>query len=145
MLFRRNYARVTAIAAVIAGFSVYAAYAAQDKVQIEVTGNIKAYCSSRATSAPIAAGDTSKAGSSKFAFTVDCNAPFRYTMQSGNGAMRLVDAPAAAAPDKIEVAYDVHIRIPLTLGGVIDDTCNSASIKQGAISCKFTDSVPGSL
>ncbi len=50
-----------------------------------------------------------------------------------------MNAPAAASPDEIEVAYDVHIRIPLTLGGAIDDTCSSASIKQGAITCKFTD------
>ena len=55
--------------------------------------------------------------------------------------MRLVDAPATATRDKIEVPYDVHIRIPLTLGGAIDDTCNSTSIRQGAaITCKLTDS-----
>ncbi len=53
-----------------------------------------------------------------------------------------MNAPASASRNKIEVAYDVHIRIPLTLGGAIDDTCSSSSIKQGAISCKFTDSGP---
>ena len=56
-------------------------------------------------------------------------------MQSANGALRLVNAPATAAASHIEAPYDVHIRIPLTLGGVIDDTCNSAAIKQGAVSC----------
>ena len=84
--------------------------------------------------------DPSKAGSSKFVFMVDCNAPFQYSIQSDNGALRFVNPPAGVLRDQIEVAYDAHIRIPLTLGGVIDDTCSSTSIKQGAISCKFTDS-----
>ena len=118
---------------------VTALFAAADKVEIEVTGNIKPYCANSVTAVPINAGDPSKAGSSKFAFTVDCNAPFQYSMQSDNGALRLMNAPAASQ-DPVEVAYSVHIRIPLTLGGAIDDTCSSASIKQGAISCKFTDS-----
>jgi hypothetical protein len=61
-------------------------------------------------------------------------------MQSDNGALRLTNAPGAVSRDQIEVAYNVHIRIPLTLGGSIDDTCSSKSIKQGAISCIFTDS-----
>jgi hypothetical protein len=61
-------------------------------------------------------------------------------MQSDNGALRLTNAPDAVSRDQIEVAYKVHIRIPLTLGGSIDDTCSSHSIKQGAISCQFTDS-----
>ena len=143
MLYRRVYAGTAAIAAVIGGFSwpAGAIPGAGDKVQIEVTGNIRPYCSNSAASVPIAAGDPSKPGSSKFSFTVDCNAPFQYTMASQNGAMRLVDAPTSAPREAIEVPYDVHIRIPLTLGGAIDDTCNSASIRQGAaITCKFTDS-----
>jgi hypothetical protein len=61
-------------------------------------------------------------------------------MQSDNGALRLTNAPDAVSRDHIEVAYNVHIRIPLTLGGSIDDTCSSKSIKQGATSCLFTDS-----
>jgi len=121
-------------------FPVTALFAAADKVKIEVTGNIKPYCANSVTAVPVNAGDPRKAGSAKFAFTVDCNAPFQYTMQSDNGALRLVNAPATASRDKIEVAYDVHIRIPLTLGGAIDNKCSSSSIKQGAVSCKFTDS-----
>lgn len=121
-------------------FPVTALFAAADKVKIEVTGNIRPYCANSVTAVPVSAGDPRKAGSAKFAFTVDCNAPFQYTMQSDNGALRLVNAPATAPRDKIEVAYDVHIRIPLTLGGSIGDTCSSTSIKHGAITCRFTDS-----
>ena len=83
-------------------------------------------------------GDISKAGSASSTFTVDRNAPFQYSMQSANGALQLVNAPAKAAASS-SVPYDVHIRIPLTLGGAIDDTCNSVTIKQGAVNCKFSD------
>jgi hypothetical protein len=38
------------------------------------------------------------------------------------------------------VPYTVHINIPLNFGGAIDDTCASAAIKEGAISCHFSDS-----
>ena len=121
-------------------FPVTDLLAAVGKVEVEVTGTIKPYCANTITAAPINTGDPSKAGSAKFAFTVDCNAPFQYTMQSDNGALRLTNAPDAARPDHIEVTYNVRIRIQLTLGSSIDDTCSSKSIKQGAISCQFTDS-----
>jgi hypothetical protein len=142
MTIGRFYASAAAMAVALGGISIpfTTLFAAGDKVDIEVAGNIKPYCANRVTAVPINAGDPSKAGSSKFAFMVDCNAPFQYSMQSDNGALRLVNAPVAAPRDEIEVAYTVHIRIPLTLGGAIDDTCSSASIKQGEISCKFTDS-----
>jgi hypothetical protein len=114
--------------------------AAADAVKVEVTGNITPSCASSSTTLTLNAGDITKAGSAKYSFTVDCNAPFQYSMRSENGALRLVNAPANAAASHIEAPYDVHIRIPLTLGGAIDDTCNSAAIKQGAVACKFTDS-----
>ena len=140
MIFRGIYPSAVAVAAAIGGLSIYTAFAAQDKVQIEVTGNVKSYCSNSATTVSIHASDPSKAGTGKFSFTVDCNAPFQYTMQSQNGAMRLVDAPAGAPRDRVEVPYDVHVHIPLTLGGAIDDTCDSAAIRRGATTCRFTNS-----
>jgi len=121
-------------------FPVTDLLAAVGKVEIEVAGTIKPYCANSITAVPVNAGDPRKAGSARFAFTVDCNAPFQYTMQSDNGALRLTNAPDVVSRDQIEVAYKVHIRIPLTLGGTIDDTCSSQSLKQGAISCAFTDS-----
>jgi hypothetical protein len=114
--------------------------AAADAVKVEVTGNITPSCSSSSTTLTLNAGDITKTGSASSSFTVDCNAPFQYTMQSQNGALRLANAHANAAASHIEPPYDVRIRIPLTLGGVIDDTCSSTTIKQGAVSCKFTDS-----
>ena len=143
MLHWRVYAKGAALAAAFGGICWPAAAVpgAGDRVQIEVLGNVKPYCANSATSVQINAGDPSKPGTSKFTFTVDCNAPFQYTMQSSYGAMRLVDAPAAAPRERTEVPYDVHIQIPLSLGGTIDDTCSSASIRRGTAStCKFTDS-----
>jgi hypothetical protein len=114
--------------------------AASERVRIEVTGRIVPACSSATSTTTLNIGDPSKAGSTSYSFTVDCNAPFKYTMQSDNGALRLVGAPAAAARASVEVPYKVHINIPLTFGGAIDDTCASAAIKQGATSCHFSDS-----
>lgn len=142
MLNMRGSARVAVFAVAAGGlvWPVSALLAATDKLQIEVTGNIKPYCTSSVTSNAINVGDVTKAGSGTLSFTVDCNTPFQYTLQSDNGAMRLVNPPAAAKPNQIETPYDVHIKIPLTLGGEINDTCSSAAIKQGAVSCKFSNS-----
>ncbi len=61
-------------------------------------------------------------------------------MHSDNGALRLVDAPAGAKREQIEVPYEVSFSIPLTPGGAINDTCKSTALRQGAVSCKFTNS-----
>ncbi len=119
---------------------VTAHFAAADTMQIGITGNVAPSCGNGSIPLALDAGDLTKAGSVKFAFTVDCSAPFQYTMQSQNGALRFVNAPDGASAASTEVSYDVQIRIPLTPAGAIDDTCNSAAIKQGAISCTFADS-----
>ncbi len=113
---------------------------AEDTVEIEVTGSIKTYCANSSSTLPINAGDVSKAGTATVAFAVDCNAPFQYSMQSENGAMRLADAPAGAVRAASEIPYDVRVKIPLTRGGEINDICKSASLRAGAVTCKFTDS-----
>jgi hypothetical protein len=141
-MVRMHFVAKAAVCAAAAGGAVWpvsALFAAADQVKIEVTGNIVPACSSATSTTTLDAGDVTKAGSVRYSFTVDCNAPFKYTMQSDNGALRLVHAPASAARASVEVPYTVHLHIPLN-GGAIDDTCASASIKQGAISCKFTDS-----
>ena len=121
MTIGRFYASAAAMAAALGGisFPVTDLLAAAGKVEVEVTGTIKPFCANSITAVPVNTGDPRKAGSTKFAFTVDCNAPFQYTMQSDNGALRLTNAPDAVSRDQIEVAYNVHIRIPLTLGGLI--------------------------
>lgn len=97
MFYRGSYARAAAIAVALGGvcWPVTTLLATGNKVQIEVTGNIKPYCGNSTASTQVNAGDPGKAGSATLTFTVECNAPFQYTMQSQNGAMRLVNAPAA--------------------------------------------------
>jgi hypothetical protein len=137
----RFIAGAAGFTAALAGFCWPAgAIPGAGRAQIEVTGNIASHCSNSLVTAPIDAGDPRKPGSSEFTFAVDCNAPFQYTMQSLNGAMRLAGAPGWAPREKIEAPYEVHVRIPLTFGGAIDDTCSSASIRLGGATCKFTDS-----
>lgn len=142
-MFTGCHFKGAAIVAASLGGAIYPAFqliAATDAVKLEVTGAIAPSCTSSISTATFAASDITKAGSSSQSFTVDCNAPFQYSMQSQNGALRLMNAPASGAASIIETPYDVHIRIPLTLGGAIDDICNSATIKQDAVSCNFTNS-----
>ena len=141
MSYGRVLASTAAFAAALGGICWPAgAIPGASQVQIEVTGSVISYCSNNSAVQQVAVGDPSKPGSVNFTLAVDCNAPFQYTMQSLNGAMRLENASPAAPADKVQVPYDIHMHIPLTLGGAIDDTCNSASIRQGIITCKFTDS-----
>ncbi len=142
MLTVRSFKTAAIAAASLAGAitPAPAIFAAADAVKVEVIGDITPSCSSSGTTVTLNPGDITKVGSAKYSFTVDCNAPFQYTMQSANGALRLVDAPVTATASHMEVPYNVHIRIPLTLGGAIDDTCSSTAIKQDAVSCRFSDS-----
>lgn len=136
-----RYFKTTAILTASLGGTIYpnpGLNAAAKSVKIEVTGAITPSCKSSMTTATFSASDITKAGSSGQSFTVDCNAPFQYSMQSQNGALQLINATGATVSNQIETPYDVHIRIPLTLGGQIDDTCSSAAIKQGSVNCKFS-------
>jgi hypothetical protein len=142
MSIGRDIATAALCAAALGGafYPSIAAWGYADSVKIEVTGNLVAACASATSTATLNAGDVTKAGSLSYSFTVDCNAPFKYSMQSDNGALRLVNAPAAASKATVEIPYNVHINIPLTFGGAINDTCTSTSIKQGAASCQFSNS-----
>jgi hypothetical protein len=142
MLNARSF-KATVIAASLLGSVLYPAneiVAAASSVRLEIIGNVTPSCTSSITTATFRANDITKAGSSKLSFTVDCNAPFQYSLQSDNGALRLAGAPGSATGGSVEAPYDVHIKIPLTFGGAIDDTCASGTLKQGAVSCHFSDS-----
>jgi len=142
MLAKRDFKRF-AIAAAELGVAVYPASAfhpAGNTVKIAVRGNIEPSCSTSSTVSSLDIGNIAKAGSAAASFAVDCNAPFQYSVRSEKGAMRLAGAPATAPARRFGVPYDVHIKIPLTFGGQIDDTCNSRAMRFGAFGCKFTDS-----
>jgi hypothetical protein len=142
MLSKRDFNRL-AIAAAALGGAVYPASAlhpAGNTVKIAVTGNIVPSCSTSSAVQLLDVGNIAKAGSAKVNFAVDCNAPFQYSVRSEKGAMRLVNAPATAPAKRFEAPYDVRVKIPLTLGGQIDDSCNSRTMRFGATGCKFSDS-----
>jgi spore coat protein U-like protein len=141
MLATREFKRL-AIAAAALGGAVYPASAlpAGNTVKIAVTGNIVPSCSTSSAVQVLDVGNIAKAGSAKVTFAVDCNAPFQYSVRSEKGAMRLLNAPATVLAGRFEAPYDVHVKIPLTLGGQIDDACNSRAIRFGAFGCKFSDS-----
>ena len=138
----RDFRRL-AIAAAALGGAVYPASALPqpgNTVKIAVTGNIVPSCSTSSAVQVLDVGNIGKAGSAKVNFAVDCNAPFQYSVQSEKGAMRLVNAPATAPAKRFEAPYNLHVKIPLTLGGQIDNSCNSKAIQAGATGCKFSDS-----
>jgi hypothetical protein len=141
-MFTERDRKIAAFAVALLGGGLYPAndlIAAANSVSIEVVGAITPSCTSRITAINVVAVDIAKAGSATLSFALDCNTPFQYSLQSDNGALRLVDAPTSALA-KTETPYDVHLKIPLSFGGAIDDTCASATLKQGAISCLFSDS-----
>ena len=142
MFVTRDFKRLAIAAAALAG-AIYPASAllpAGNTVKIAVTGNIVPSCSTSSRVQVLDVGNIAKAGSAKVNFAVDCNAPFQYSVQSEKGAMRLVNAPATVPASRFEAPYNVHVKIPLTLGGQIDDTCNSKAIQLGTSGCKFSDS-----
>lgn len=141
-MFTGRYFKGAAIAAAsLVGvlYPVPALIAAADSVKIEVTGAIRPSCSCSSDVHTVNLDDITKAGSAKFSFTVDCNAPFQYSMLSEHGELRLEGEPAKAR-NNAQAPYDLHIRIPLTHGGQINDFCSSMAIKHGAVSCRFSDS-----
>ena len=142
MFVTRDFKRL-AIAAAALGGAVYQASAlpsAGNTVKIAVTGYLVPSCSTSSRVQVLDVGNIARAGSAKVNFAVDCNAPFRYSVRSEKGAMRLVNAPATALACRFEAPYSVHVKIPLTLGGQIDDTCNSRAMRFGVFGCKFSDS-----
>jgi hypothetical protein len=141
MLCGRVFASTVAFAAALGGISRPAgAIPGASQVQIEVTGNVVAACSNNSTVQQVDVGDLNKSGTLSVTFAVDCNTPFRYTMQSLHGALRLSNASPNAPAESVQVPYNVQVHIPLTLGGAIDDSCDSTSIRQGVTTCTFTDS-----
>ncbi len=112
---------------------------ADNSVEVEVAGSIKTFCANTILNLPLKIGDITKSGVSTVAFTVNCNTPFEYSIESAHGAMRLAGSTAGTEQQN-EIPYNVRVRIPLTYGGEIDDSCSSAAIRAGAITCSFTDS-----
>jgi hypothetical protein len=147
---RQNHpgaACLAALASCAALATVTVAAHAHHRAVVTLQGSITAACSvtgSSAVSPEI--GDITKAGSKETEVTVDCNTPFKYRLVSLNGALQheLAGTAAASAPKGLDasVPYNVTVVIP-TDGGTIRDTCASANIKAGQVTCAFGDSRNG--
>jgi hypothetical protein len=131
----------SAAAGILAGGSF-----AANKVTVTLQGTITPECAitGNNTASPDI-GDITKPGSKETNFTVNCNTPFRYRLTSLNGGFQHEAAGAGAGAAKgftTSVPYNVAVVIP-TDDIPIRDTCGSASIKAGQITCPFSDSRNG--
>ena len=113
---------------------------AADTVTINLTGTITASCALSGVAASASLGDITVAGSTTINFTTDCNAPFAYSLASLNGGLKHTTISTAPSGFAITQAYAVQTIIATNSGGGINQTCTSASIKTGAVTCAFTNS-----
>lgn len=118
-----------------------------DRVQIAVEGRITPKCDiderGLSSSRHINLGEANKAGKHQFDFGINCNAPFKYTIESTYGAMVSQTQLASLTPQFArEVPYTVSVHIP-TDDVDINDRCPSKTIKAGHVTCPLHDSRNG--
>ena len=125
---------------------------AADEVKITVEGSIVASCAINGMAASANLGNISQAGSLSVPFTIDCNAPFSYALKSANGGLKHQAVAAAPSGFSVLLPYSVQTVIATNSGAGINQTCTSANVKDGAVTCPFANSgnavainQPGSL
>ncbi|MGH6816050.1 MAG: hypothetical protein ACREC6_10115 [Hyphomicrobiaceae bacterium] len=129
-----------AATAVLVGVVAWASALADTEVTIALEGSITASCSLTGVTTNLDLGNLQNAGAKTTTFMVDCNAPFKYTLASQNGALKhstILTAPGGFANSLV---YSVQTTIPTDSGPGINDTCASSAIKAGASTCFFTNS-----
>lgn len=137
----RALAITSAILVLTAGPGPASALAA-DEVKINLEGTITPSCALSGVATSAALGNLAAASGAPVtvAFTVDCNAPFKYALSSVNGALKHQTIGSAPSGFEIVREYSVRTQIATNSGAGIDQTCTSASIKTGAVTCAFTNS-----
>lgn len=143
ILRRYPAASVAALALLGACSSVLAA----SRVSVQLEGDIAPECSVGGSAGGAGAtlglqlklDDITRPGRKDYPFLLNCNAPFNYRVEAQYGAF--TNTGLATAPDGLAAAvpYDVTVRIP-TDGAPIVDTCPSASLRAGRVSCPFSNS-----
>lgn len=128
--------------AVSLGPAVYAA----TRVSVTVGGNIVPSCTigglGSSGTTVLTLDDITKAGAKDFGFTLDCNAPFSYSLAADHGELRNAGAGAVSGGFSAKVPYSVAVTIPTSVG-TISNTCSGESIRVGGTGCNFTDSGSG--
>lgn len=118
------------------------------KVTVKLGGEIARVCTMTGlgqggtANASLTVDDITKVGAKDFSFTLDCNAPFAYSVEAQHGALQNQTVSAASPGFVTRVPYSVSVYIP-TDAGAIDDTCSGESIRAGAVTCAFSNSGNG--
>jgi hypothetical protein len=108
-------------------------------VSIAIDGDIVPACQITASGSDVYLGDLSRWGSKSLEFSLSCNAPFAYRLESASGGLKHTALSSSPATFSTLLPYVVEAYIPIE-NGKIGDTCSSETIKQGAITCLFSDS-----
>lgn len=104
-----------------------------DVVSIEITGEVDALCSLNSLPG-IDVGELTASGHRAISFQIDCNAPFEYALHSQKGALATAEDVHLGLGLTTKIPYLVDLRIP-TDKGVIDDSCDSATLNSGSPTC----------
>lgn len=84
-------------------------------------------------------GNLAQSASKVVPFDFYCNAPFKYSLGTFNGALAHSGPPTIVAGSfNTELAYNVAVSLPTDEGPGINETCSSTAIK--AATCHFADS-----
>jgi hypothetical protein len=108
-------------------------------VSIGVEGDIAPACQITASGGDVYLGDLSGGGSKSLEFSLICNAPFAYRLESASGGLKHTTLSSSPAVLSTLLPYVVGSHIP-TENGEISDTCSSTTIQKGFITCHFSDS-----
>lgn len=108
-------------------------------VSIAVEGDIVPACQITAPGGDVYLGDLSREGSKSLEFSLICNAPFAYRLESASGGLKHTTLGGMPATLSTLLPYVVESNIP-TENGEISDTCPSTTIKKGFITCNFSNS-----
>lgn len=105
---------------------------------ITVQGDVPENCEIRSIPSTVDLGELSQSSSEAIAFDFSCNAPFAYSLTSQNGALEHTTRSGVIG-FATSLGYGLDISLP-TDGVGISDSCTSAEIELGSVTCSFSDS-----
>jgi hypothetical protein len=142
----RMGASLTAAICFAAGIApVLAPVLANSKVTVALSGAIVPSCALTGNGASAVREvqvTGTKPGVFQYGYDIECNAPFQYNVVSQNGAMAWQGQAAGSQAPSQSLPYTLAVHIP-TDDIVIDDRCDSGTIKAGQVTCQFHNSGNG--
>lgn len=120
-----------------------------DVLRIDIAASIGQRCGIVATGAnAYDGGRVDEATRVAFAFSLDCNTPFKIGVAAQNGALQLIGSNAASQPKNafsVRKPYVAGLRFDTDLAGMISaGECASAALLASDASCAFYGTEPGS-